>query len=75
MKTIAVIAILFASGAAQAGGFQPWSERTVEASPDAVQAEVPAGSYYRGDVRPDAGADASGQADVVIGPWYARGRV
>ena len=75
MKTLAAIVVLTATGAVQADGFKPWNDRAIQSTPDSIQAPVGAGSYYRGDVRQDAGVDATGQAGVIVGPFYARERV
>jgi hypothetical protein len=80
MKKYAAIAIITtaaATGSAQAAGFQPWAEDGAVSKRDVEQAVVPVGPFYRdGLPRAQAGGSAAkNQANVVIQPWYAAGRV
>tara|TARA_R110002096_G_scaffold53317_5_gene138631 strand:- start:5784 stop:6020 length:237 start_codon:yes stop_codon:yes gene_type:complete len=78
MKRLSALAVLIvAANSASAAGFQPWSERSVETSPDHVQSQIQPRSFYRSDVpqlNVNDAVDAE-QADVVIKPWYTGGRV
>lgn len=78
MKKIFASAVLIvAANSAHATGFQPWADRSVEASPDRVQSQVQPRSFYRSaapQLNVNDITDAE-QADVVIKPWYGAGRV
>lgn len=78
MKNLFASAVLIvAANSAHATGFQPWSERSVATSPDRVQSQVQPRSFYRSAVPQTNSNDITDaeQADVVIKPWYAGGRV
>jgi len=78
MKKLTALAVLIvATNSAYAAGFQPWSGRSVETSPDRVQSQVQPRSFYRADVPQRNVNDAvdAKQADIIIKPWYTGGRV
>lgn len=76
MKTlIAVAAAIIISNDAMAAGFAPWNESRAAERADAEQKTVNVGPYYRDGIPARADKPSTNQADVVIEPWYARGRV
>lgn len=76
MKTIIAIALaVVASAEVSAAEFAPWNEQRIESRPDASQAQVEIGSFYRAGKPAQDDAPSVRQADVVIAPWYDQGRV
>ena len=69
------IFLLISSPSRSAAEFAPWNEQRIESRPDANQAQVETGSFYRAGKPALDDAPSVRQADVVIAPWYDQGRV
>jgi hypothetical protein len=59
----------------EAAGFQPWVEAGGQSQQDAVQSEVTTRPFCHDGIPQIEDNAATRQADVIIKPWYARGRV
>ena len=71
---IAITVLIAAANSANAAGFQPWANRNIESTPDQVQSQVQTGAFYRAEPQVPEEPDAK-QANIVVKPWYANGRV